>query len=48
MEYQSSLEPIFMKAFHAAMIGGVAVALAGVIISFLRGPENSRKHENYE
>ena len=46
--YQSSLEPIFMKAFHAAMIGGVAVALAGVIISFLRGPENSRKHENYE
>ncbi len=37
--YRPSMESIFMTAFHAAMAGGMAVALFGVIISFLRGPE---------
>jgi len=37
--YRPALEPIFMKAFHAAMLNGVLIALAGVVISFLRGPE---------
>jgi len=31
-QYRPALEPFFMQAFHAAMIGGV-------MISFLRGPE---------
>ena len=38
-QYRPDLEPVFMQAFHAAMIGGVLIALAGVVISFLRGPE---------
>jgi EmrB/QacA subfamily drug resistance transporter len=38
-QYQPDLEPVFMQAFHAAMIGGLMVALAGVMISYLRGPE---------
>ena len=37
--YGPALEPVFMKAFHIAMVGGALVALAGVAISFLRGPE---------
>jgi len=37
--YRASLESIFMSAFHTAMIGGMVVAAAGVITSFLRGPE---------
>ena len=41
--YQPNMESIFMTAFHTAMFGGVVVALVGVVISFLRGPENLRK-----
>jgi len=38
-QYQPSLELVFMQAFHAAMIGGALIALVGVMVSFLRGPE---------
>ncbi len=37
--YRPSLEPVFMAAFHVAMLVGTAIAVIGVIISFLRGPE---------
>ncbi|MBU0967634.1 MAG: MFS transporter [Proteobacteria bacterium] len=43
--YQPSLEPVFMQAFHAAMISGMMIALIGVIISFLRGPEPRKTRE---
>ena len=41
--YQPGLKTIFMTAFHRAMLLGVVVAMVGVVISFLRGPENLRK-----
>ena len=37
--YQPSMEPIFLTAFHTAMISGVMIALIGVVVSFLRGPD---------
>ncbi len=37
--YTRSLEPLFMSAFHTAMIGAMVIACAGVVISYLRGPE---------
>jgi len=39
-QYRPDLEPVFMQAFHAAMISGLIIALAGVEISYLRGPES--------
>ncbi len=37
--YRPSLEPVFMTAYHTAVISGTIIALIGVVISFLRGPE---------
>jgi len=41
--YQPELEPFFMGAFRHAMIAGGIVAIIGMILAFLRGPE--RKDE---
>lgn len=38
-EYQPGLESIFMESFHFVMAGGGCIAVLGMIISFLRGPE---------
>ncbi len=38
--YRPELEPIFMEAFRYAMIAGTIVAGIGMILAFLRGPEN--------
>ncbi len=42
--YRPALEPIFMVAFHTAMVGGMCIALTGVLISYLRGPESRQVH----
>jgi hypothetical protein len=39
-EYQPALEGIFMDSFHFVMKAGGFIAILGMIISFLRGPEN--------
>jgi EmrB/QacA subfamily drug resistance transporter len=43
-EYQPALEGIFMDSFHYVMLGGGCIAVLGMIIAYLRGPEqtNSR------
>jgi EmrB/QacA subfamily drug resistance transporter len=38
-EYHPALEGIFMESFHFVMMGGGFIALLGMIISYLRGPE---------
>jgi MFS family permease len=38
-EYQGNLEGIFMDSFHYVMLGGGFIAILGMIIAFLRGPE---------
>jgi EmrB/QacA subfamily drug resistance transporter len=38
-EYQPGLEGIFMDSFHFVMMGGGFIAVIGMIIAFLRGPE---------
>ena len=38
-EYQPALEGIFMDSFHFVMKAGGFIAILGMIISFLRGPE---------
>jgi EmrB/QacA subfamily drug resistance transporter len=38
-EYTPLLEGIFMDSFHFVMRGGGIIAILGMIISFLRGPE---------
>jgi EmrB/QacA subfamily drug resistance transporter len=38
-EYQPALEGIFMDSFHFVMLGGGFIAILGMIIAFLRGPE---------
>jgi EmrB/QacA subfamily drug resistance transporter len=38
-EYQPALEGIYMKSFHFVMMGGGFIAILGMIIAFLRGPE---------
>jgi EmrB/QacA subfamily drug resistance transporter len=40
--YQPKLETIFMDAFHYAMVTGGILAVVGIILSFMRGSENSR------
>lgn len=37
--YQPAQEPLFMQSFHIAMITGMMIALAGMVVSYLRGPE---------
>ena len=38
-EYQPALEGIFMDSFHFVMLGGGFIAILGMVIAFLRGPE---------
>jgi hypothetical protein len=38
-EYQPALEGIFMDSFHFVMRAGGVIAVIGMIIAFLRGPE---------
>jgi len=38
-EYQPALEEIFMKSFHFVMAGGGIIAILGMIVALLRGPE---------
>ena len=38
-EYQPALEGIFMDSFHFVMRAGGFIAILGMILSFLRGPE---------
>jgi MFS family permease len=47
-EYRPDLEGIFMDSFQFVMIGGGCIALLGMIIAFLRGPEhmNNRKRRS--
>ena len=40
-EYHPSLEGIFMESFHIVMLAGGFIAILGMIIAFLRGPEQS-------
>ena len=43
-EYQPALEGIFMDSFHFVMAAGGFIAILGMIISFLRGPEQINIH----
>jgi MFS family permease len=38
-EYDPSMQTIFMQAFHHAMLAGAILAAVGMVVSFLRGPE---------
>jgi MFS family permease len=38
-EYQPALEDTFMESFHFVMTGGGFIAILGMIVSYLRGPE---------
>jgi EmrB/QacA subfamily drug resistance transporter len=40
-EYHPSLEEIFLESFHIVMLAGGFIAILGMAISFLRGPEQS-------
>jgi len=40
-EYHPSLEGIFMESFHIVMLAGGFIAILGMIIAFLRGPEQT-------
>jgi EmrB/QacA subfamily drug resistance transporter len=40
-EYQPALEGIFMESFHFVMMGGGYIAILGMVIAFLRGPEQT-------
>ena len=40
-EYHPALEEIFMESFHFVMMAGGFIAILGMIIAFLRGPEQA-------
>ena len=40
-EYHPALEGIFMESFHFVMMAGGFIAILGMIIAFLRGPEQT-------
>ncbi len=40
-EYQPPLEGIFMDSFHYVMLGGGIIAVLGMVIAYLRGPEKT-------
>ena len=42
-EYRPDLEGIFMDSFHFVMLGGGCIALLGMIVAYLRGPEKIDK-----
>lgn len=37
--YSDLLEPFFMAGFHRAMMAGAVIALAGSVLSYMRGPD---------
>ena len=39
--YGAEMEPFFMAAFQSAMLAGCFVAGLGIVVAFLRGPENN-------
>jgi MFS family permease len=45
-EYHPALEGIFMNSFHFVMMAGGFIAIFGMIIAFLRGPEQTVSHES--
>jgi ABC-type Fe3+ transport system permease subunit len=40
-EYHSALEDTFMESFHFVMMAGGFIAILGMLIAFLRGPEQT-------
>jgi EmrB/QacA subfamily drug resistance transporter len=48
-EYQPALEEIFMESFHFVMKAGGFIAILGMVIAFLRGPEQTglKKQRTY-
>ena len=40
-EYQPALEGFFMESFHFVMMGGGFIAIIGMVVAFLRGPEQT-------
>lgn len=44
-EYTPALEELFMASFHLVMAAGGCIALTGMLVSFLRGPEQPRSRE---
>ena len=46
-EYQPTLESYFMKSFHFVMTGGGIIAIIGMLVAFLRGPEKINKREKH-
>ena len=40
-EYHPALEEIFMEGFHLVMMAGGFIAILGMIVAFLRGPEQT-------
>ncbi len=40
-EYHPALENIFMESFHFVMLAGGFIAIIGMLIAFLRGPEQT-------
>jgi EmrB/QacA subfamily drug resistance transporter len=48
-EYQPALEKIFMESFHFVMKAGGFIAILGMVIAFLRGPEQTglKKQRTY-
>ena len=48
-EYHSDLEGIFMESFHFVMKAGGFIAILGMVIAFLRGPEQTglKKQRTY-
>ncbi|WP_373498657.1 MFS transporter [Desulfococcus sp.] len=41
--YRPELEPVFMAAFRFAMMSGVAIGGAGILVTFLRGPDRRKR-----
>ncbi|MDM8517633.1 MFS transporter [Desulfobacterales bacterium HSG16] len=46
--YRPELEQVFMKSYSAAMTAGAVIASIGVVISFLRGPEDDLREKILE
>ncbi len=40
--YRPAMKPFFMAAFQSAMLTGCFVAGLGIVVAFLRGPENDQ------
>jgi len=48
-EYHPDLENIFMESFHVVMMAGGFIAILGMIVAFLRGPEQTGfKSQHFE